>query len=115
MSKDANSIFDLIVTIVGKGFAEEVVEASKNAGAQGGTILTGRGTSIHENAKLFGIPIEPEKEIVLTLVPKKKTEDILDAISKAVDIEKPLKGIAFVLEVEKTAGLSFFEEFSQES
>ena len=35
--------FDLIVSIVEKGRACEVVAASKKAGAEGGTILSGRG------------------------------------------------------------------------
>ena len=45
-----------------------MVDASKKAGAGGGTIISGRGTGIHEHAKLFNIPIEPEKNIVLTLI-----------------------------------------------
>ena len=97
--------FDLIVTIVNRGFAEEVVNAAKAAGAEGGTIINGRGTGVHENAKLFGISIEPEKEIVLTLIDRNKTGDVLAAISHAVDLNKPGKGVAFVLEVEKTAGI----------
>jgi len=103
--EDCKIKFDLIVTIVNKGFAEEVVEAAKKAGAEGGTIIDGRGTGIHENAKLFGIPIEPEKEIVLTLIDRTKTEKVLEAISNAAELEKPGKGIAFVLEVERTVGI----------
>ncbi|MCG0275164.1 MAG: P-II family nitrogen regulator [Thermosediminibacteraceae bacterium] len=103
--EDCKIKFDLIVTIVNKGFAEEVVEAAKKAGAEGGTIIDGRGTGIHENAKLFGIPIEPEKEIVLTLIDRAKTEKVLEAISNAAELDKPGKGIAFVLEVERTVGI----------
>lgn len=109
MSDNNNATIDLIVTIVNKGFAEEVVEATKLAGARGGTILTGRGTGIHENAKLFGVPIEPEKEIVLTLISKDKTDIILESISRAVDIDKPHRGIAFVLEVDKATGMMLKE------
>ena len=98
--------FDLIVTVVDKEFAERIVEISKEAGAQGGTILYGRGTGIHEKAKLFGIPIEPEKEIVLTLIPRKKTNLVLDAILEKGELRKPGKGIAFVLNVEKTVGIN---------
>lgn len=100
-----NINFDLIVTIVNKGFAEDVVEHSKKAGAEGGTIINGRGTGVHENLKLFGISIEPEKEIVLTLIPKDKTNQVLHAISDAVHLDKPSNGIAFVLDVEKTVGI----------
>ncbi len=98
--------YDLIVTIVNKGKAEKVVESSKRAGAEGGTIILGRGTGIHEKAKLFGIPIEPEKEIVLTLTPSDITESVLEAILKDTDLNKPGKGIAFVLSIDKIAGIN---------
>ena len=98
--------YDLIVTIVNKGFAQEVVEASKKAGAEGGTILQGRGTGIREKAKLFNIVIEPEKEVILTLIDRKKTERVLDAIMKSGQLDKPGKGIAFVMKVERTAGIN---------
>lgn len=102
---ECNVKFDLIVTIVNKGFSEDVVEAAKAAGAEGGTIINGRGKGIHENAKLFGLSIEPEKEIVLTLIDKAKTVQVLSAISDAVELNKPSKGIAFVINVEKTVGI----------
>lgn len=98
--------YALILTIVNKGFGDQIVEASKKAGAEGGTIVYGRGTGIHEKAKLFGIPIEPEKELVLTLIPREKTDSILDAILKEGELCKPGKGIAFVFNVEKTVGIN---------
>lgn len=98
--------YDLIVTIVNKGFSEQIVEASKKAGAEGGTIINGRGTGIHEKAKLFSIPIEPEKEIVLTLINREKTKEVLQKIVEEGDLEKPGKGIAFILEVERTVGIN---------
>ncbi len=100
-----HSSYELIVTIVNKGGAEKAVEASKKAGAQGGTIVFARGTGNHEQVKLFGITIEPEKELVLTLVDRKKTAKVLDAIVEEVDLNQPGKGIAFVLNVEKVAGI----------
>jgi len=105
MSENCPLGFDLVVTIVNRGFAEEVVNAAKKAGAEGGTIINGRGTGIHENMKLFGIPIEPEKEIVLTIIDRGKSENVLTAISNAVDLNKPGQGVAFVLEVKRTAGI----------
>lgn len=99
-------VYDLIVSIVNKGFSEQVVEASKKAGAEGGTIIFGRGTGIHEKAKLFNIVIEPEKEIVLTLIDRKKTDQVLEAITVNAKLNKPGRGIAFVLEVERTVGIN---------
>ncbi|MBS4030110.1 MAG: P-II family nitrogen regulator [Clostridiales bacterium] len=98
--------YDLIVTIVNKNQADLVVEASKQAGAEGGTILFGRGTGIHEQAKLFGITIEPEKELILTLIKKELTETVLESIVAKADLNKPGKGIAFILDVEKVVGIN---------
>jgi nitrogen regulatory protein P-II 1 len=97
--------FELIVAIVFRGFAEEIVTATKNAGAGGCTIINGRGTGIHENTKLFGMLIEPEKEIMLILVPQELTEKVLEAVYIAGKLDKPHTGIAFVLDVEKVVGI----------
>ena len=69
----------LIVGIVRKGWGSTVLEASVNAGARGGTVLFGRGAGIHEHEKIFGMSIEPEKEILLTIVNVIHVDAILDA------------------------------------
>ncbi len=98
--------YELIVTIANKGDASRVLQASTKAGAEGGTILHGRGSGIHEQTKLFGIPIEPEKDIILTLLPEDRTEEVLGAIRAAISLDKPGRGIAFVLPVKSVAGIS---------
>jgi nitrogen regulatory protein P-II 1 len=97
--------FDLIVTIINKGWADEIVEAARSAGAEGGTVLYGRGTGVHERKTFFGILIEPEKEVVLTLIPRERTQPVLQAITKAGQLERPGTGIAFALDVSQVAGI----------
>lgn len=104
MWKDKND-YQLIITIVEKGNAEEVIECAKRGGAEGGTILTGRGAGIHDTAKILGILIEPEKEVVLTLIEKEKTDTVLEAIVNGMELERPGRGIAFVINVPKVAGI----------
>jgi len=77
--------FDLILSIVEKGRACEVVAASKKAGAEGGTIISARGSGIHDNKKIFGILLEPEKELVLTLIDRKIAPQVLQSISTSID------------------------------
>ncbi|WP_332697402.1 P-II family nitrogen regulator [Halalkalibacter lacteus] len=98
--------YDLIVSIVNKGDSSKVVDASKRAGAEGGTIISGRGTGIHEQAKFLNIQIEPEKEIVLTLIDRKQTNTVLQAIMEEAELNQPGNGIAFVLDVERTVGIN---------
>ena len=96
---------ELIVTIVKKGRAEKIVTAAKCAGAEGCTIMHGRGVGVHEHKKFMGIPIEPEKEIILILIHKDKTNKVLKAIVEAGNLDKPGMGIGFVLDVDKVVGI----------
>jgi len=97
--------YDLIITIVNKGYSHLVLKASKEAGAEGGTTLMGRGAGIHETKTILGIPIEPEKEIVLTAIPQERTDHVLNTIVQSAGLNKPGKGVAFVVELKKVAGI----------
>lgn len=98
----------LIVSIVRKGWGSEVLQASVKAGARGGTLLTGRGAGINEHEKIFGVAIEPEKEVLLTLVPAERAQVVLDAIVRAAELDETGRGIAFVLPVSSVAGVAHF-------
>lgn len=100
-----NKKYEVIFTIVDRGMAEEVIEAAALKGATGGTIINGRGSSIHENSKFFGMNIEPEKEIVMILIAKHKVEYVIDSIRREVNIDEPGKGIMFSMDVNKASGL----------
>ncbi|WP_261133779.1 P-II family nitrogen regulator [Bacillus sp. Marseille-Q3570] len=95
----------LIVTVVKKGLARKVVEASKKAGAEGGTVVFARGTGIHEFKTFLGIQIQPEKEVVLTLVTSNQIEMVLSAIENSAKLYKPGNGIGFVVDTKKIAGI----------
>lgn len=95
----------LIVTIVRKGWGQSVLEAAVKAGATGGTVLFGRGIGVNEKDTIFGIPIEPEKEIVLTLVQEDEAEGILEEIVRAVELNEPGRGLAFTVPVGKVVGM----------
>jgi nitrogen regulatory protein P-II 1 len=98
----------LIVSIVRKGWGSTALEASVKAGAQGGTVLFGRGAGINEQEKIFGMSIEPEKEILLTLVPSDRADAILEEIVRAAQLNDTGRGIAFVVPVEHVAGVAHF-------
>ena len=97
--------YKLLITIVKKGKACKIVEASKNAGAEGGTTFFGKGTGINEPKSFLGIPVEAEKEVVLSLVQEEKLDDVLDAVKKAGNLNKPGTGIGFVLDTKNFSGI----------
>ncbi|HEY8514649.1 MAG TPA: P-II family nitrogen regulator [Candidatus Binatia bacterium] len=102
------SAMSLIITIVQKGWGSTVLEASVKAGARGGTVLFGRGAGINEQQRIFGMSIEPEKEIILTVVYQHQVETVLEEIVRAADLNAVGKGIAFVVPVEKVVGIAHF-------
>jgi len=97
--------FQLIMAVVETGRASSVMEAAREAGSEGGTIFHGRGAGIHEHSKFFGTPIEPEKEIIMILIKKTYTEKVLEAVVVAGELNKPGRGMAFVVEVSMVAGI----------
>ncbi|MGP1594069.1 MAG: P-II family nitrogen regulator [Treponema sp.] len=94
-----------IFTIVNRGCANEVVDASVAAGARGGTILNARGSGMQQAAMIFDIEIEPEKEIVLTIVDTDKTDTVVDAIRRNSNVEQDGHGILFVLPISHSYGI----------
>lgn len=103
--KEDNTNMKVIFTIVDRGLSSQVVECANKAGATGGTIINGRGSGIENAPKLFNIEIEPEKELVLTIVSEKQKDKIVNAIKEEMKIDEPNKGIIFVIDLAETFGL----------
>lgn len=101
-----------IICIVNSGYSDDVMDAAKKFGARGGTVLNARGTANKDAEKFFGISVEPEKEIVIIVVPTKCKDDILHALYKEVGLDTPGQGIAFALPVDAVVGIAT-EEFDK--
>ena len=97
--------YDLILTIVNRGFADQVVDAAREAGAHDGTIFYARGTGLHEVEKFFAISIQPEKEIILNIVKHKDTQRIMHAVIAAAGLKTAGRGLAFALPVSHAVGI----------
>ena len=97
---------ELILCIVNEGYSETVMESAKAVGAKGGTIIHARGTANKEAEKFFRITVQPEKEIVMILVPVAIKEDVLHALYKSVGLNTPGQGIAFSMPVDNVIGLA---------
>lgn len=95
----------LIVSIVRKGWGDTVLAATMKAGAHGGTVLFARGIGRNEQQRVFGIQIEPEKEVVLTLVHAEMVNRLLAEVVRAAELTAPGHGLAFVVPVEQVAGI----------
>ena len=93
--------YEVILCIVNSGFSDAVMDAAKEFGARGGTVIHARGTANTEAEKLFNITIQPEKEMVMIIVKSELCDDILHALYREVGLNTPGQGIAFSLPVDR--------------
>lgn len=103
--KGDGTMFELAVIIVDRDKGEDIVDAARAGGASGATILYGRGSGAHKEEKFFNLDIEPEKEVVLFVLEKSKTEAVLAALKKVIDFNKPNSGIFFTTDLSAVNGL----------
>ena len=94
--------YELVVCIVNAGFSTNVMEAARSAGAQGGTILRARGSANPEAEEFFNINIQPNKELVMILVPEGIKDDVMKAVYKDGGLSTQAQGIIFSLPVNHT-------------
>lgn len=99
------TMYQLIMTIVDKGKASEVIEAAISGGATGGTVINGRGSGIHETKKVFSMFIEPEKEIIMIVSKSETTENLVHSIRTQLHMEEPGNGLIFILPVTDVHGI----------
>ncbi len=97
--------YELILCVVNDGYSEVVMDAAKSAGAKGGTVVHAHGTANKAAEKYFSITIEPEKELVMILVPAEIRSDVLDALYREAGLNTPGQGIAFSLPVDSVVGM----------
>ncbi|SRR5690606_15795276 len=99
-----------IFAIVERGKAEFIVEKAKEAGAEGATIVYGRGTGEKEFQKFFNLHIESSKEIILIVTDSNRAKPIQEAIIKAGHLDRPGTGIVFTVSIENLFGLKHRED-----
>jgi nitrogen regulatory protein PII len=93
---------ELVVCIANAGFSTNVMEAARSAGAQGGTIIRARGSANPESEEFFHINVQPNKEMVMILVPKDIKDEVMKAIYKENGLSGEAQGIVFSLPVEES-------------
>ena len=98
--------YELIVCIVNEGYSELVMDAAKEVGARGGTVIHAKGTANKEAEEYFKIIIHPDKEMVLILVPEEIKDNVLHAIYKNAGLKTDGHGIAFSMAVDNVVGIS---------
>jgi nitrogen regulatory protein PII len=97
---------DLIVSIINQGYSDEFMAAAREAGATGGTVINARGLAHQGPVKFFGVSVQEERELIITLTSREKKAPIMQAVSQAYGITTEAGGIIFSLPVDTIMGLN---------
>lgn len=99
----------LIITVCDKGNTDLVMDAAREAGATGGTVVKAHGTGA-EIAKFFGVTICEEKEMVYIVSKREERDKIMYAIMEKAGKDSEAHGVVFSLPVDSVVGIRSLEE-----
>lgn len=88
-----------VQVICNKGFALEIMEKARSLGAEGGTILQGKGTAREEDEVFFGHKLVKEKEILLIIVSSQVEKKVVDGIENMECMKGDGAGIVYALPI----------------
>ena len=90
---------------VASGYSDEVIDAAREAGAKGGTVLRGRQRNSERVSQHLGISMQEERDFVMVVVPHEKKGEIMSAISSACGLRTEANGVIVSLPVDEVVGL----------
>lgn len=96
--------YSLIAAIVDRGFSTKVMDAARQAGARGGTVIHSRQIA-NEDLAGWGIGFNEEKDIVLILALADNKLNIMREISEKCGMHSEAKGTVLSLPIDGVMGL----------
>lgn len=100
--------FKLIIVFVEDEHTDAVLDAARQQGATGATVLSqARGEGAEKKTTFFGLSLSSSRDVVLLLVEEHMSRPILEKIAEECQFdEKPGTGIAIQIDVEDAIGVS---------
>ena len=100
--------FKLIIALTEDSITERVLDAAREKGATGSTVISSaRGEGLQVAKTFLGLSLETQRDVILFLVEEHLCRDILETIETAGEFDaSPGTGIAFSIDVEDAVGVS---------
>ncbi len=101
----ACSNMSLITAIVNQGYSEDVMDAAREFGARGGTVLHARQAGGEGIMNFLGVAIQEEKEMVLIIAKTDTKAAIMKAIGEKCGIHSEAQGFVLSTPIDAIVGL----------
>ncbi|HEY9163350.1 MAG TPA: P-II family nitrogen regulator [Magnetovibrio sp.] len=98
----------MIMALVKDEITQTIIDAAREAGATGATVITSaQGEGLKPEKTFLGLDLASQRDIVILLVAEPKAREILETIAKAGKFdEEPGSGIACQIALEDVVGLT---------
>lgn len=99
--------FKLLVVFVEDSKTDAVMDAARECGATGCTLINhARGEGLEKHKSFFGLTLSAQRDVLLMLVEEHLSRQILERISEVGELdEKAGRGIAVQIDVEDAVGV----------
>ena len=100
--------FKLIIAFVEDGKTDTVMEAARDAGATGATVISNaRGEGIKKSKTFLGLSLETQRDVLMFLVEEHLSRHILETVCDIGELDETSgTGIAFQVDVEDAVGVA---------
>ena len=98
----------LIVVLAPDGKTDTIIDAAREGGATGATVITSvRGEGLKPEKTFFGLEVTAKRDVLMFLVVEERSQEILERIRDAGRFdEEPGAGVAFQIAIEDVVGLA---------
>lgn len=100
----------LLIVISNQGYNELVMDAARETGASGGTVIHARGTGMEKAERFLGISLASEKDLIFIVTRTEQKNDIMKSIVEKAGPGTKAGAIVFSLPVSDTAGMRLLED-----
>ncbi|MGR6832060.1 P-II family nitrogen regulator [Aliivibrio wodanis] len=100
--------FKLLLAFVEEAKTDAVLDAARNAGATGATVINhARGEGLNKKKTFFGLTLEVQKDVLLFVVEEHLARSILEKINEIGEFDTESgQGIAIQIDIEDAVGVA---------
>ncbi|MGR6838823.1 P-II family nitrogen regulator [Aliivibrio wodanis] len=100
--------FKLLLAFVEEAKTNAVLDAARNAGATGATVINhARGEGLNKKKTFFGLTLEVQKDVLLFVVEEHLARSILEKINEVGEFDTESgQGIAIQIDIEDAVGVA---------
>ncbi len=100
-----NSKMKALFIIITAGYADELVDLLREAGAKGATILNSREEDVRHES-FMGITVDSEKELIVCVADEDTAQKAMKMIKEKMGVQTPVRSVCFTMPIDTLLGIN---------